>query len=169
MTLLTVAGRLRSAFERSLEVIVFALMIALAVIVTVAVIYRKAGDSLVWYDEVAEIVLAWITYYGSALAALRGAHIGVSALVDALPRRLRVATVLVAESFVIAFFVLLGWAGWAVLEVLGTDYLVSLPEVSTSFTQSVIVIGACLYIIAELLRLPEALRAAASPASPGGP
>lgn len=166
---LSSAGRLRRAFERLLEVIVFALMIALAVIVTVAVIYRKAGDSLVWYDEVAEIVLAWITYYGSALAALRGAHIGVSALVDALPRRLRVATVLVAESFVIAFFVLLGWAGWAVLEVLGTDYLVSLPEVSTSFTQSVIVIGACLYVIAELLRLPEALRAAASPASPGGP
>lgn len=166
---LSSAGRLRRAFERLLEVIVFALMIALAVIVTVAVIYRKAGDSLVWYDEVAEIVLAWITYYGSALAALRGAHIGVSALVDALPRRLRVATVLVAESFVIAFFVLLGWAGWAVLEVLGTDYLVSLPEVSTRFTQSVIVIGACLYVIAELLRLPEALRAAASPASPGGP
>jgi TRAP-type C4-dicarboxylate transport system permease small subunit len=165
----SVAGRLRPAFERLLEAIVFTLMIALALIVAIAVIYRKAGESLVWYDEVAEIMLAWITYYGSALAALRGAHIGVSALVDAMPRRLRIAAVIVAEIFVIGFFVLLGWAGWAVLEVLGTDYLVSLPEVSTIYTQSVIAIGAGLYIIAELLRLPEALRAAASPASPGAP
>lgn len=169
MTLPSAVGRLRSAFERLLEVIVFVLMISLALIVTVAVIYRKAGDSLVWYDEIAEIALAWITYYGAALAALRGAHIGVSALVDMLPRRLRLAAVIVAEAFVIGFFVLLAYAGWAVLEVLGTDYLVSLPEVSTSYTQSVIAIGAGLYVIAELLHLPEALRAAASQAPPREP
>lgn len=167
MTFSSVASRLRSAFERLLEVIVFVLMISLALIVTLAVIYRKAGESLVWYDEIAEIALAWITYYGAALAALRGAHIGVPALVDLMPPRLRLVTVIVAEMFVIGFFVVLGWAGWTVLEVLGTDYLVSLPEVSTSYTQSVIAIGACLYVIAELLRLPEALCAAASPAPPG--
>lgn len=164
MTLSTVARRLRPAFERLLEAIVFILMIALALIVAIAVIYRKAGESLVWYDEVAEIMLAWITYYGSALAALRGAHIGVSALVDTMPAHVRVAVAAVAEVFVIGFFLLLAWAGWNVLEVLANDYLISLPEVSTRYTQSVIVIGAILYVIAELLRLPETLRAAASSA-----
>lgn len=164
MALSSVARRLRPGFERLLEVIVFVLMIALALIVAVAVIYRKAGESLVWYDEIAEIMLAWITYYGAALAALRGAHIGVSALVDAMPARLRVATTVVAESFVIGFFLLLAWAGWHVLEVLQYDYLISLPQVSSRYTQSVIVIGAILYVIAELLRLPEVLRAARSPA-----
>jgi TRAP-type C4-dicarboxylate transport system permease small subunit len=169
VTLSSVARRLRPAFERLLEAIVFVLMIALALIVAIAVIYRKSGASLVWYDEVAEIMLAWITYYGSALAALRGAHIGVSALVDAMPARLRVAIAIVAEVFVIGFFVLLAWAGWNVLEVLAYDYLISLPEVSSRYTQSVIVIGAVLYVIAELLRLPETLRAAASAAPSGGP
>jgi TRAP-type C4-dicarboxylate transport system permease small subunit len=152
-----------------LEVIVFVLMIALALIVTVAVIYRKAGASLVWYDEIAEITLAWITYYGAALAALRGAHIGVSALVDMMPAPARVATAVVAEAFVIGFFLLLAWAGWHVLEVLQYDYLISLPEVSSRYPQSVIVIGAILYVIAELLRLPEVLRAARSPAPPVEP
>ena len=169
MTLSSVASGLRLAFERLLEAIVFALMIALALTVAIAVIYRKAGESLVWYDEVAEIMLAWITYYGSALAALRGAHIGVSALVDSMPTRLRVAVAVVAEIFVMGFFLLLAWAGWNVLEVLANDYLISLPEVSTRYTQSVIVIGAILYVIAELLRLPETLRAAASPGSSRGP
>lgn len=140
----------------------FVLMITLAVIVTAAVIFRKAGASLVWYDEIAEIMLAWVTYYGAALAALRGAHIGVSALVDAMPARLRVAAVIVAEIFVIGFFVLLAWAGWQVLEVLAYDTLVSLPEIPSSYAQSPIVIGSVLFVIAELLRLPQVLRAAAT-------
>jgi len=159
-------ARVRTRYERFLEIIVFTLMIALALIVTVAVIYRKAGESLVWYDEIAEIMLAWITYYGAALAALRGAHIGVSALVDAMPARLRIATTIIAEIFVISFFLLLAWAGWHVLEVLQYDYLISLPQVSSRYAQSVIVIGAILYVIAELLRLPDALQAASSPGPP---
>ena len=32
-------------------------------------VYRKAGASLTWYDEIASILLAWVTYYGAALAA----------------------------------------------------------------------------------------------------
>lgn len=158
------AARLRSAFEVLLEAIVFVLMMALALTVVVAVIYRKAGESLVWYDEVAEIMLAWITYYGASLAALRGAHIGVPALVDALPRPARVAAAVIAEACVIVFFLLLAWAGWHVLEVLDNDYLISLPAVSSRVSQSVIVIGSLLYVIAELLRLPEVLRAATASA-----
>ena len=154
--------RARYYFERLLEAIAFVLMVALALIVVVAVIYRKAGESLVWYDEIAEIMLAWITYYGAALAALRGAHIGVPAIVDAMPMKLRVATVIVAEAFVIGFFVLLAWSGLHVMEVLANDTLISLPQISSRFTQSVILIGAILYVIAELLRLPAVLRAAAA-------
>jgi hypothetical protein len=49
-----------------------------------------------------------------------------------------------------------------VLEVLATDHLVSLPEVSVMYTQSVIPIGSVLFVIAEVLRLPDVLRAAAA-------
>jgi TRAP-type C4-dicarboxylate transport system permease small subunit len=115
----------------------------------------------VWYDEIASVALAWITFYGAALAALKGAHIGVPGLVDALPRPLRIAAALFAEACVIGFFLLLGWVGWSVLEVLATDNLVSLPSVSVKYTQSVIPIGALLFVIAECLRLPEVVRAAA--------
>lgn len=153
----------RRHYERLLEWIVIVLMVSLAVLVAAAVVYRKAGYSLVWYDEIAAVLLAWITFYGAALAALRGAHIGVSALVDALPPALRMAATLFAEACVIGFFVLLAWVGWSVLEVLGTDSLVSLPQVSVMYTQSVIPIGAALFVIAELLRLPEVLRAAGTP------
>jgi len=157
MTIVTYA-RLRTGFERLLEAVVLVLMLALAAIVVAGVGFRKFGASLVWYDEVASILLAWITYYGSALAALKGSHIGVSAVVDAMPAGLRRAAVVFAEACVIAFFLLLAWVGWEVIGVLAGDYLVSLPSVPVSYVQSVIPLGALLYVIAELIRLPAALR-----------
>ena len=74
--------RAREIFRKSLEGIVLSLMASLAIVVVVGVIFRKAGASLVWYDEVASILLAWLTYYGAALAALHRAHIGMPTLVQ---------------------------------------------------------------------------------------
>jgi TRAP-type C4-dicarboxylate transport system permease small subunit len=153
-------ARVRSAYGRFLEFIVIVLMVALAVEVTVGVVFRYVGYSLVWYDEVATILLAWVTYYGSALAALRRAHLGVPELVRLLPPPLRLAVAIFAEACVFAFFIIMAWVGYTVLEVLATDNLVSIPEVSVAWTQSVIPISAVLFIIAEALVLPDVLREA---------
>ena len=153
-------SRLRTWYERLLELIVIGLMITLAAEVTVGVIFRTLGQSLAWYDEIASVLLAWVTFYGAALAALKRAHIGVPGVVQALPRRFRLPLVLLAEGLVFAFFLLLAWVGWRVMDMLATDFLISLPEVSSKYTQSVIPIGAVLFIIAQALNLPETLRAA---------
>jgi TRAP-type C4-dicarboxylate transport system permease small subunit len=137
-----------------LEAILMFLVVALTGVVIVAVVYRKAGASLAWYDEIASILLAWVTYYGAALAALNRGHIGFDGLILALPRRIRMPLVIVAEAFVFGFFIVLGWTGWVVVQVLAGDTLVSLPEVSVQFTQSVIPIGAVLFIICEAVSLP---------------
>jgi TRAP-type C4-dicarboxylate transport system permease small subunit len=68
--------------------------------------------------------------------------------------------VILAELFVLAFFILLAWVGYEVLLVLEGDNLVSLPEVSTQVTQSVIPIGAALFVMAEALSLPDIWREA---------
>src|SRR3954469_9255080 len=149
--------RLRSAFERFMEIVVIVLMVALSAEVTLGIVYRTIGRSLVWYDEVAAILLAWLPFYGSALATLKRAHIGFPGLVNSLSPRWRVPAVVIAEACVLAFFALLGWVGYAVLDVLATDSLVSLPEISVAWAQSVIPVSAILIIIAELLSLPVLL------------
>lgn len=153
-----------SQFRRTLDVtlqwVVIGLMITLTVIVLVAVFYRKFGASLSWYDEVASVMLAWITYYGAALAALRRQHLGFDGLLLRLPVTIRMVAVAVAEILVIGFFVTLAWAGWEVLEVLGDEHLISLPWIPVSLTQSVIPIGAALFVVCELLSLPESWTAA---------
>ena len=158
---------LRTAVERLLEFVVIVLMVFLAFEVLLGVAFRKFGESLVWYDEIASVTLAWVTYYGAALAALKGAHIGVPELVRLLPRGARVALVYVSEAVVLVFLALLTYAGWMVLDVLDTDSLVSLPDVPVSYTQSVIPIGGALFLLAELLHIPTALaEARAAQASP---
>jgi TRAP-type C4-dicarboxylate transport system permease small subunit len=106
---------------------------------------------------VASIGLVWLTYYGAALGALKGAHIGFPGIVNAMPPGLRLPAALFAEACVFLFFGLLLYTGWEVLMILQGMTLVSLPSVPVQFTQSVIPIGAALFIIAEALRLPEVI------------
>jgi len=153
-------ARFRSAYEKFLEAIVIALMSALAIEVTIGICYRALGNSLSWYDEVAVILLAWLTFYGSALAALKRAHIGFPGLVKSMAPRSRLVVVLIGKVLVIAFMALLGWIGFSILDVLATDYLISFPAVSVAWTQSVIPISCVLFIVAELLNMPDTVRAA---------
>ena len=146
---------IRRILGRTLEWVLIALMVALTVIVIVAVVYRKSGASLSWYDEIASVMLAWITYYGAALAALRRRHIGLDSLLLMLPLPARMWATALAEVLVLAFFALLAWAGFEVVQVLRGDTLVSLRWMPVQLTQSVIPIGAVLFIVAELMSLPS--------------
>jgi TRAP-type C4-dicarboxylate transport system permease small subunit len=150
----------RRGYERFLEWICIVLMAALAAEVAAGVFFRYSGHSLVWYDEVATILLAWVTFYGSALAVLKHAHMGVPEIVRMLPPGPRVVAAVVAQLCTMAFFVLLGWTGYSILEILATDTLVSLPDIPVAYANSVIPISAALFVVGQLLVFPEVVRAA---------
>ncbi len=147
--------RFRRGLEAALAVVCVGLMASLAILVVTAVVSRKLGSSFTWYDEVASVMLAWITYYGAALAALKRAHLGFPNVVAAAPPALRLPLVLLAEGLVLFFFVMVTKFGLEVAIILEGDTLTSLPWVPIQFTQSVIPIGAALFVLAELLTLPE--------------
>ncbi len=151
-------NRLSRSLEILLELILMLLMVGLTAIVVIAVIYRKFDASLSWYDEIASVVLAWITYYGGALAVLKRKHIGFDSVLLSFAMPIRLYLAILAEVVFIAFFALLAWAGWQVLLVLEGDNLVSLTWVPVQFTQSVIPIGAALFILCELLAAPAYLK-----------
>ena len=161
--------RLRGLYARLLEWIVIVLMAVLFVEVSMGVLYRTFGVSLVWYDEVASILLAWLTFYGAALASVKRAHIGCPELLDTMPRPARRVLNIVAQLFVIGFFVLLGGVGIAIMPVLATDALVSVPEIPMSIVQSVIPISSVLIVIAEFLHLTDLVRERAPARAAGLP
>ena len=148
-------GQVHRTLEWLLEWITIVLMVALTVVVVVAVCFRLAGNSFSWYDEVAAVQLSWITYYGAALAALKRRHIGFDTVLLSLPAGGRKLGVVVSEILVIGFFLLMAWAGMEVLAVLEGMTLISLTWVPIQITQSVIPIGAALFIVCELVSLPD--------------
>ncbi|ALM50896.1 TRAP transporter small permease [Halomonas huangheensis] len=146
----------RRVVERLLEFFTVGLLLALTVIVLVAVGLRTFGGSLAWYDEVASINLAWLSFYGACLAALKRSHMGFPGIVAKAPPAIRTALFAFSEVIVVGFFIVVAWYGYKVLDVLAWDNLIALPSIGLNVTQSVIPISAVLFIICELLSLPMA-------------
>lgn len=159
-TSMSAMTKFKNAYFAFLEGIVVILVIALAGVVTVGFISRTIGSPLSWYDELAAVLLAWVTYYGAALAAAKGAHITCPSVLNMCPPAIRVPVALLAEAITIGFFIFLGLASYQVMLILEGVSMISLPAISMQVTQSAIPVASVLFIIAELLRLPDVLRSA---------
>jgi TRAP-type transport system small permease protein len=160
---------LRKRYAQLLEWVVMALMVVLFVEVSLGIVFRAVGSSLVWYDEVASMLLAWLTFYGSALASAKRAHIGCPELVERMPAVPRRALAIAAQLLVIAFFALLVWVGFSIMPVLADDSLVSLPWFPMNVVMSALPIASVLVLVAECMALFEIVRySSASPSLSGG-
>jgi TRAP-type C4-dicarboxylate transport system permease small subunit len=146
---------LRRFLEAALGLFSVFLIVALTVLVLVAVVYRELGLSLPWYDEVATVMLAWLTYFGSAYAALKRGHLGSPEFLMRLSTAVRLPLFVLGEVLVIGFFALLAWVGLEVVILLAGDTLVSLPWVPVQLTQAVIPVGALLFILCQLATIPD--------------
>lgn len=150
--------RFRAWYELFLERIVMVLMVGLSLEVTLGIVFRVAGSSLVWYDEVASVLLAWLTFYGSALASVKRSHIGCPEVVEQCSRGTQRALGILVQLLVIGFFALLGWMGVAIMPALVGESLVSLTWIPMNFVQSVIPVSSALIILAEAMYLVDLVR-----------
>jgi TRAP-type C4-dicarboxylate transport system permease small subunit len=146
---------MRRAYERLLAAVTVAVLIVLAATVVYAVAARTLGASPIWYDEVASIMLAWLTLLGAALAMVRNAHLNFENLLMAQSVRVRAVLFVVVEVVVLVVFGLIMWAGLRILEVFGDETLTSIPWAKLAFVQSIVPIGAALTIIARVLVVRE--------------
>jgi len=143
--------------HRLLEITTISLLAGLAALVVGAVLARYLfNSSLPWYDEVASVALAWITYFGAALATLRRAHLGFAGFVLSLSLPLRRILFFVAELITFTVFVSMAYAGMHVLRVMKGETLVSLEWVPLTFTQSIVPLGCALVVLAQIFSMPDA-------------
>ena len=154
-----------TAFHKALlwliETICIVLLVGLAVIVIYSTTMRYLGSSPSWYDEIASVMLAWLTYFGATYALFLRQHMGFGGLVTALPRKAAIALALFSEFLVIGFFAVVAWYGWKVLAVAKWDSLLSIRWMTLDIVQSVIPVTAALMILGTFLTMPRALRMAA--------
>lgn len=154
-------ARLEKALLWVIETICLCLLIALALAVIYSTTMRYLGASPSWYDEIASVLLAWLTYFGATYALFLRQHMSFGGIVAALPKQAAVALALFAELLVIGFFAVVAWYGNAVLAVAKWDSLLSVRWLTLDIVQSVIPVTAVLMIVGTLLTMPRALRNAA--------
>ena len=146
---------IRRALDLVLLWFCIVLLIAMAVIIILAVFQRTIGSSLTWYDEIASNLLAWLTYYGAGLAVLRGSHLDFTAFVDKLSPAMRMVAFVVAKLVVFGFFGIMVYAGWILVELMEGEALISLEWVPMPLIESALPMGSMIFILAELVTIPE--------------
>lgn len=151
----------RWILDRALLWFCIAMLVAIAVIIVVAVFSRTLGSSLAWYDEVTSNLLAWLTFYGSGLAVLRGSHLDFQGLVKKLPPAWQLAAMAAAKTVTIAFFAVMAYAGVVILELMEGETFISLEWIPMPLAESALPIGAAVFILAELATIPGSILALA--------
>lgn len=140
----------------ALEIVSGVLLVLLTALVTFAAVVRLFGFGLAWYDEVAPILLTWITYFGAALVTLHRGHLGFDNIVRRLPVQVRTVAFIASECLTISFFLALAWGGFRLLAVISDERLMTVGWFPSAVAQSVIPIAAIAFVAAELVTLPQA-------------
>ncbi len=152
-------ARAADALVAILEIYCTTLMIGMAVIVLLGVFYRYViARALPWYDEFAEFLLVWLTFYGSVLASHRDAHIGFETVVEYLPARAQRWIGIFAEVVILLIQAALFYYGWSLVRAAAFDTAVSIRSVRLSWIYSAIPIGGGLMFLIGLRRLAGLLR-----------
>jgi len=139
---------------RLVEYIVILLMIAMFLIVVTAVIFRKAGHSLSWYDEFAGYILVWVTFWGAVVALEKKRHIGFETAIELLPQFLQ-NTIMSFVYFLLIFLnlVLIRY-GWKLTTELSGETAITLP-IPVGYINMVIPVTASLMFILCLIQITQ--------------
>lgn len=144
-------------------------MFGMTVVIFIHVIFRYVFNSpLQWSEEVSRFLTIWVTFGGSSYAFRKGAHVGVTAIVEAMPAHLKRVINIISKIMVILFFIIIGYYG-AVLtfEQAGKQSIAANVPLCIPF--SAIPLGSCLVLIRLLQDFIQDLKLAASrPPAKGG-
>lgn len=98
--------------DRILFVAIGLLLSAMVVDVTIQVFFRYViQDPPTWTEELARFLFSWEIFLAAALAFGRGSHIVVDALVSAVPRAAKRVLLIVSNTLVLGFLLVLVWQG----------------------------------------------------------
>lgn len=141
-----------------------ALILLAALLIGVDVLLRKLwNESIGGADELSGYALALGTAWALGAALLDRAHIRIDSLYAHLPRALRLALDLAGVALLLAFFGLIAWHGWSVVQqswVSGSRSQSAL-QTPTVVPQSLWLLGLLVFVAVGVLLLAHAALLAA--------
>ena len=94
--------RLSALSVLALDAAAVLLLLAMLACVFLGVVFRLADAPLAWSDEMAQYLLVWTGFVGWIIAGNRGSHIRVTALIERMRGRARLAAEIAIQVLVAA-------------------------------------------------------------------
>lgn len=138
--------RLSRALNAAVEKLLMAIGAAICVILFAQVVFRYAGDSLGWSEEVSRHLLVAITFLGGTVAYKRASFIGLRGFGHHLGPAFQRAVVLALQLLTLACFVLIAWFGVA-YTIKAAEHTSASLQIPMSIPYSVIPISAIVFIV----------------------
>ncbi len=121
-----------------------ALLLALVVVIGLQVFYRYVlNDSLAWTEEMARLILVWMTFLGAGLASFRGVHLKLDLFAENLAPAVKKAQAALTAVAVLFFLGVLFAGNIDVIEVRESLPFTSFP-LSSKYLSYAISTGAVL-------------------------
>ncbi|MFZ0449773.1 MAG: TRAP transporter small permease [Desulfatiglandaceae bacterium] len=128
--------------------------IAMTIIILIQIFFRFVIYKPVpWSEEAARYLMIWLGMMGSVVALRKGRHIGVTALVDALPVRISRVLICVVRLSMIGFMGIIAWEGVG-LAIFNYPQLSAAMEITMMIPYMAVPVGAIMMtvdLIAEIL------------------
>jgi TRAP-type C4-dicarboxylate transport system permease small subunit len=153
-------SKLRLMWE-NLEVSICLITMSFMVIIIFAQVISRYvfNASFSWSEEIARFLMVWVTFAGSAYAFRKGAHIGITALVEALPNNYGFYVKLLSRFLTILFFIVLGYYGWEhTAQQLAIGQVAPATRLPVAIPYSAVPIGSILVIIRVVDQTIEDIR-----------
>jgi TRAP-type C4-dicarboxylate transport system permease small subunit len=147
--------------EQALRIVVAALVVTIAVMVTAQVVFRYAVHApIVWSEEFTTLCYQWLSYLGAALAVRYRAHFGVDFVVRLLGPAWKHGLEWLEHAVVWSLGAFLVVYGWRIVESSALQMYPTLPfSVGTGYL--VLPIAGVLFFLMDLPVLLERRRRAA--------
>lgn len=138
--------RLSRALNAAVERLLMAIGAAICVILFAQVVFRYAGASLGWSEEVSRHLLVAITFLGGTVAYKRASFIGLQGIGHRLGPVFQRYVVRALQWLTLACFALIAWFG-AAYTIKAAEHTSSSLQIPMSIPYSVIPISAIVFIV----------------------
>lgn len=143
---MNVLQRASSAVNAAVERLLMLIGAAICLILFAQVVFRYAGDSLGWSEEVSRHLLVAITFLGGTVAYKRAHFIGLQGFGGRFGPRFQRAVVLLLQWLTLACFGLIAWFG-AAYTLKAAEHTSASLQIPMSIPYAVIPIAALVFIL----------------------
>jgi len=144
------------AINAAAEKILFVIGAAICIILFAQVVFRYAGASLGWSEEVSRHLLVAITFLGGTVAYKRASFIGLKGFGHRLGPAVQQAIVIGLQLLTLACFGLIAWFG-AAYTVKAAEHTSSSLQIPMAIPFSVIPAASVIFVIHVLADIARAL------------